>query len=199
MKKMFVCILAVAGLFFGTNALAQTSVSLGIAGRGYVNRVDEKETGKDGAAGYVLSVERVARLGKIFGVSAGIDASLFTKKDWMDISGNSFRDVYVDIPLRAKLYLPLGDVLDLSVFAGPVPSYNVSAALKSGDADYESIYDNQKDLRRFNVMFGGGVGLDIIQHVKLAASFDMGLVNTIKTEGMDRYTGVLKLSVGYIF
>ena len=48
-------------------------------------------------------------------------------------------------------------------------------------------------------MLGGGVGLDIIKHIKLAASFDFGVLDRNASDAIQYHQGVLKFMAAYIF
>ena len=184
----------------GSAAFAQTSVGLFEGGRGYLQRLDgaDKNTAP-GATVFGLTVEHNVRLNSLFGISAGADVSVSGAKDFMDVKEFTLVESYLDIPLRGKIYLPLGNALDLNFFAGAVPSYCLGSWSKVGDGDTENYFDANKDYKRFDVMLGGGVGLDIIKHIKVAVSFDCGVLDRDGADGSKFNSGILKMTAAYIF
>ena len=48
-------------------------------------------------------------------------------------------------------------------------------------------------------MIGGGIGLDIIDHNKLALSFDFGLLDRNKSDIIETHSGVLIFKAAYVF
>ena len=201
MKKNVLTIVAAAVLsLIGSAAFAQTSVGLFEGGRGYAQRFDgADENTSTGASAFGLTIEHNVRLNSLFGVSAGADISVSGAKDFMDIKDFTLVESYLDIPLRGKVYLPLGSAVDLNFFAGAVPSYCLGSWYKAGDGDAESYFDANKDYKRFDVMLGGGVGLDIIKHIKVAVSFDCGVLDRDAADGSKLNSGILKFTAAYIF
>jgi hypothetical protein len=48
-------------------------------------------------------------------------------------------------------------------------------------------------------MVGGGVGVDMFKHVRIAMGFDYGLIDRMKNNGDAVHRGQLKLTAQYIF
>ena len=114
------------------------------------------------------------------------------------LKNKNLGEIYLEAPVRAKLYIPLGSKVDLYIFGGPVASVN----LISGDFHTTQITDNYKanpNLRRFDVMLGGGVGVEIIRHIRATVGYDHGLINRDGTPGRNVHTGALKVAAYYMF
>ncbi len=78
----------------------------------------------------------------------------------------------------------------------------MAANLISGDFHTTQITDNYKanpNLRRFDVMLGGGVGVEIIRHIRATVGYDHGLINRDGTPGRNVHTGALKVAAYYMF
>ena len=107
-------------------------------------------------------------------------------------------EIYLEAPVRAKLYIPLGSKVDLYIFGGPVASVN----LVSGDFHTKQITNNYQanpNLRRFDLLLGGGVGVEIIRHIRATVGYDHGPINRDGTPGRNVHTGALKVAAYYMF
>ena len=79
---------------------------------------------------------------------------------------------------------------------------DLAGNLISGDFHTTQITDNYKanpNLRRFDVMLGGGVGVEIIRHIRATVGYDHGLINRDGTPGRNVHTGALKVAAYYMF
>ncbi|MBQ9711948.1 MAG: hypothetical protein IJV54_06670, partial [Bacteroidales bacterium] len=92
---------------------------------------DNKESDAAYAAG--LSFEQNARLAKNFGVSVGADLGLVAMNEFKGVKDASFLESYLDIPVRAKVFIPFGNAVDFSIFAGGAPPFCLSSNTKVGD------------------------------------------------------------------
>ena len=198
-KTLIFAIAAIAMMFTGNKMSAQFSIGYYSGARAYVTTVNDKKVDNGSDAAFVggLSLEHNSRIGRVLGLSAGADLGIAAKNNFM-VKDATLLETYLDIPLRVKLYIPLGSAVDLAIFAGGVPSICLSSNTKIGDADpIKNLSDD--GYQRFDVMLGGGVGLDIIKHIKLAASFDAGLLDRQKPDLIEYHSGVLKFTAAYIF
>jgi len=198
-KPLIFAIAAVAMMFSGNKMSAQTSIGFYNGARSYVTTEDNEKVDDKSDAAFVggLSLERNSRLGRFLGFSAGADIGIAAKNDFM-VKDDILLETYLDIPLRLKIFIPLGKAVDLSIFAGGVPSICLSSNTKTGDEDPRKNLSDD-GYQRFDVMIGGGVGLDIIKHIKLAASLDAGLLDRQKPDLIEYHSGVVKFTVAYIF
>ena len=199
-KTISIIIAAIAMLCLGNKLSAQTSIGLYSGARAYVDIFNGDTDNKESDAAYAvgLSFEQNARLAKIFGVSVGADLGLVAMNEFKGVKDASFLESYLDIPVRAKVFIPFGSAVDFSIFAGGAPSFCLSSNTKVGDADpIKNLSDN--GYQSFDMMIGGGIGLDIISHIKLALSFDFGLLDRNKSDIIETHSGVLKFKAAYVF
>lgn len=122
---------------------------------------------------------------------------------------NTYTDYFLAIPLHVKLgfnILP-NKMLRLYVFAGPTfeiglksadklsiaeigeISYNYYTGKFSSSSDEitdivasSSLFPDQKVYGRFDVMVGGGVGIQVIRFLDIKVGYDYGLVNRYRKE-----------------
>ena len=118
MEKTFLLIFAAAALMLaGANASAQVSFGAGPTTRLYF----EKGQNVNYTYGVQVNFEDSKRLTDVFGYSAGIDFGTYAKKDFFSET-TDLSEMYVDIPVRAKFYIPFSDDVQLYFFGGVVPS-----------------------------------------------------------------------------
>lgn len=199
MKKTIFYLVSAALLFVAAQT-AGAQISLGVGSGSRLYTFQEGGAPATPAAAPTLSVEFEAnfRLSRVFGLSVGADLAGVVGYKFMNDKEKNLGEVYVEAPVRAKLYIPLGSKVDLYIFGGPVASVN----LVSGDFHTKKITDNYQtnpNLRRFDLMLGGGVGLEIIRHIRVTLGYDHGLLNRDGTQGRNVHTGALKLAAYYMF
>ena len=202
MKKSILSLVAVVTLsLMGTGAFAQSSIGIFNGARSFASQVDGADkTASTAGSTFGISYEHNTRLSSLLGVSAGVDLGVFGANDFFDAPDYTVVESYIDIPIRGKVFIPLGNAVDLNVFAGFVPSYCLGSWGKVGkDDDATNRFKDNEDYKRVDVMLGGGVGLDIIKHIKLAASFDFGVLDRDASDATQYHQGVLKFTAAYIF
>ena len=183
MKKTFF-LLSFVVLLFAAIQTAEAQISLGIGSGSRVYTFQEGNAPAMPGAAPTISIEFEAnfRLSRVFGVSVGADLAGVAGYHFMNDKSKNLGDIYLEAPVRAKLYIPLGSKVDLYIFGGPVASVNLISGL-----------------RRFDVMLGGGVGVEIIRHIRATVGYDHGLINRDGTPGRNVHTGALKVAAYYMF
>lgn len=199
MKKTLF-LLALAVLFFAAAQTAAAQISLGVGAGSRVYTFQEGNTPPRPGVAPTVSIEFEAnfRLARVFGVSVGADLAGVVGYQFMNDKSKNMGEIYLEAPVRAKLYIPLGSKVDLYIFAGPVASVN----LVSGDyhdKQITDIYQVNPNMRRFDLMLGGGVGVEIIRHIRATIGYDHGLINRDGTPGRSVRTGALKVAAYYMF
>ena len=197
MKKILVLVLAAAAVMFaGANASAQVSIGAGPATRFYF----EKGSDSVYAAGVQVNFEDSQRLSDWFGYSAGIDLGTYRKKDYQ-LAGSNLTEMYVDLPIRAKFYIPISDEFELFVFGGAVPSVCLSSHLGIGSDKNDKIsrFGENSNYSRYDVMAGGGIGAEIAEHFKIALGYDHGLLDRDKSDAKTLHTAAAKFTVSFMF
>ena len=199
MKKTFF-LLSFVVLLFAAIQTAEAQISLGIGSGSRVYTFQEGNAPAMPGAAPTISIEFEAnfRLSRVFGVSVGADLAGVAGYHFMNDKSKNLGEIYLEAPVRAKLYIPLGSKVDLYIFGGPVASVN----LVSGDFHTKQITNNYQanpNLRRFDLLLGGGVGVEIIRHIRATVGYDHGLINRDGTPGRNVHTGALKVAAYYMF
>jgi len=193
MKKTFLLIFAAAALMLaGAKASAQVSFGAGPTTRLYF----EKGQNVNYTYGVQVNFEDAKRLTDVFGYSAGIDFGTYGKKDYFS-EGAGLSEMYVDIPVRAKFYIPFSGSAEMFFFGGVVPSMCISSNIKS-EAGKTSRFGEAFDYSRYDVMAGGGVGLELNESFRFSVSYDHGLLDRYKKDAV-LHTAAVKFSVSFLF
>ena len=191
MKKTLILLVTI--LIAGATASAQVSFGFGPATRIYYSK-DVNYT-----VGVQVSFEDSQRVSDYFGYCAGVDFGTYKKSDYF-LQETGLTEMYLDIPVRAKFYIPFSDDFQLFFFAGPSPSVCIGSHVVSGsDKNKTSRFGENSNYSRFDVLAGGGIGCEIAERLKIALGYDHGLLNRDKGNITDLHVAAAKLSVSYMF
>lgn len=215
MKKFVFTALSAALMLIGTNAFAQLSVNAGFTNsalkeKATVAKKDFKDTRK--ANGFYFGGDYNIKLGKGFGIAPGVEwiyvmdnevqnlnAIVTTVKD-----GKKFKEHYINVPVDVNWGIDL-KILRVYVFAGPTFSFNVSskttATTEALGKEVESVYDTKDvfgEYKNFDLMLGGGVGVDLFNKIRVKFGYDWGLMNRGNSD-LELHRQQLRLGVGFIF
>ena len=195
MKKIVTLLSAALMLLAGTSAFAQMSV-----GAGYVNSVDYSKLGKDqsaksnGGSGFYAGVSYTAPLAAGFSFTPGVYYEFLTAEtvagDSAFAVGGRETEHYINVPLTFGYGFDLSRDLRFIAFAGPTVNVGLASSTKVSasssligvklDGGVYNNYDNE-DYGRFDIMLGGGIGLEFRDDFRLTVGYDFGMLN--------RYTG----------
>lgn len=196
MKKSLILVLAAAAMMLaGANASAQISIGVGPATRLYFANDQDAIYG----VGVQVNFEDSMRMSDWFGYSAGLDFGTYKNKEYY-VPGTSLTEMYVDLPVRVKFYIPLGGDVDLFLFGGPVASVCVGSHLRAGDTK-SSMFDEGFSYSRYDVLAGGGIGMEIAERFKIALGYDHGLLDRDKSsnEAKTMHVAAAKFTVSCMF
>ena len=205
MKKILSIAVAGVLMLIGSCLHAQTSIGFGSAAR--IHSYDFKDpTGifenaddSDVLLGGAIQFEQGIPLGEIISFSVGANLGLYARNDYLDIKNVDIVESYLDFPIRIKFGIPLGENVKLNLFAGPVPSIGLGSKIKVDNGEDINLYKDL-DLKRFDLLIGGGAGLDIIEHIRLAVSMDASTINRWDSgDGWSLKTPAVTFTAAYIF
>lgn len=193
MKKTLLLIFAAAALMLtGANVSAQVSVGAGPATRLYF----EKGQTVDYTYGVQLNFEDSKRLTDVFGYSAGIDFGTYGKKNFFSET-SGLNEIYVDIPVRAKFYIPFSEDFELYFFGGVVPSICASALIKT-ESTRVNRFEGASYYSRYDVLAGGGIGLELNESFRFALGYDHGLLDRYKDDRV-LHAAAVKFTFSFLF
>ena len=186
MKKILTSVLAASLMLLGTSAFAQVSV-----GAGYVNSKNTYTTSSGSKSdaepmnGFYVGVDYNVPIGDIFGMSAGVNYEFLTSKDYElgSFLKGKYTEQYINVPVRLNAGFGLADGVRLFVFGGPTFSYGLSAGWN-----------------RFDVMVGGGAGLDLMDKIRLTVGYDLGMFNRLPKDSSDKLNrNKLHAGIAFLF
>lgn len=123
-----------------------------------------------------------------------------------DNTKNKYFGVFV--PVDFNYGFGLGSDLKLSVFAGPTFKFGIvdkSKTTISGNTTEYNYYDNDVcDMKRFDVLLGGGIMLDFQDMLRFSVGYKVGMIDGVKEvkvplSSAEMKTNVLTVSIGYLF
>ena len=192
MKKTLLLLFAAALMLAGVNASAQVSIGAGPATRLYF----EKGQTVNYTYGVQLRFEDSKRLTDVFGYSAGVDFGTYGKKDFY-FENTGLSEMYVDLPVRAKFYIPFSGSTEMFFFGGVVPSMCVSSNIKTEGAKV-SRFREGSDYFRYDVLAGGGVGIELNEQYRFTLGYDHGLLDRYKDAGV-LHAAAVKFTISFLF
>ena len=212
MKKILTTLLAASMMLAGTSVFAQNlAVEAGFGLSSTRFNYTLGSTTADLYGGTLgLSYEIPVVEGTI-GFAPGVQVGYFTGGDVnlpFNLGKASFNESYMAVPLDLNLHLPISEDMKFLIVAGPTLDLGLTsrAKLKDTSAEYD-IYDgalgDMTKYNRFDVLIGGGLGLDVMDAVRFTVRYDYGLINrnggNLTSGFLKVHRSQLKLGVGFLF
>ena len=225
MKKLFVSFFAASLMLLGTQAFAQVVPGAGYL-HVIENSKNIKSGESTGDAfhtnGFYLGASYKIRLGDYFGVAPGFYVDMLFKSVNKDngatiagipIGGSAsynYTEVALNIPVNFSFKYEFTDNAAFVVFAGPTFQYGVMArstfhgavsigGIHYSDGEAYNHYGKDGDSNPFNILLGGGLGIQI-GDIQIIAGYDHTLLNRSKSD-TGYYTGahVIKAGINFAF
>lgn len=188
MKKIIITLALAAAAALSANA--QIAVGVGYQTKNYSN--DGPKNG-----GIYAGVTYNYTLSDGLAVAAGIDLSYLTSND----DGVKVKEMNIGVPVLLNYAIPVADGFVLTPFAGPTFSYGLSFDVENSGISL-NMYDNSiAQMKRFDVLVGGGVALDVQNLIRVSVGYNKGLLNRADSDDDDdkTTTGGLHFGVAYLF
>lgn len=171
-------------MLLGTSAYAQFSIGAGYVNGKYTYATSSSNSkSSDAANGFYVGAEYLLPVGNVFGISAGLNYEMLLSKDYNlfgSITGN-LKEQYLNLPVRLNFGAEVGDSR-IFAFAGPTLSYALSSKATVGAGGFTGVVDlYEKDIldNRFDVMVGGGLGIDLMERIRVSVGYDFGMFNKL--------------------
>lgn len=197
MKKVLIVCLMLAGIASSHTALAQVQFSLGIKGGVNFANLDvtssvgdnyKNRTGFHGGAFALFKVTAFAVQPELIFSQQGSKVSFSSQ----DINANFS---YLNVPIMAKFYLPLG----LNLQLGPQFGF-----LTTAESDYNPLTGTMQstDLKEYyknsDVSIGMGIGWDLPLKLSIDARYNLGITEIEDNASLSQTKNqVFQISVGY--
>ena len=201
--KKFVTILSAALLLLaGTNAFAQMSVGAGYLSSTETVKSGSSSTDRTPLNGFYAGVSYTVPIASGINFTPGIYYGLAAKSNATSIFGLQIegkqQDSFINVPLHFSFGAELGSGLRCFVYGGPSASFAVASKVISGSTTYDRLKDNDS-LQRFDLMLGGGVGLEINDIVRFQVGYDFGMLNRTDSENFLVRRNQLTAGVAFLF
>ncbi len=199
MKRVIASVFAAALMFAGVDAFAQFDVERLSVGAGWVNSTmkvkqngNANRTTSNGfylGASYELptSVENLS-----------VDPGLYW--EFLSSGGSAkLKEHYLGVPVMAKYNFDFASDTRFFAFAGPTIQLGLSSKTQSGSWTYNN-YDS--DYTRFDVLLGGGAGVDLMDKWQIKIGYNWGLVNRYTGDAspkVKQHRNEVHLGVAYLF
>lgn len=202
MKKIiFTLALAVAAT---ASAFAQINV-----GAGYLNNTAKSTlagssttTAMNGFyAGADYNVNLVGGLGLDLGLYYGFLTGKASQSLIVTSAKSTTTEHYVAVPVMLNYGFDLG-AAKLFVFAGPTADLGLAANVKTEIANQSqtsNLYGDNSSYGRFDVLIGGGVGVEFNDMVRLTVGYNYGLVDRYKSDNITLHNSLLNAGVAFMF
>lgn len=207
MKKILISLVALSLVTFSVNAQLKFSASVGYADKTAISKIESGNTvttESSDMGGFYLGGIASYELMPNVAINGGLQFALNTESDSEDsflgeITTKSTA-MSLEIPVRASYLLDLG-VVGLFAYAGPVFELglvNKSSFTIGDNTTTSNYYGEDASLNRFDILFGGGLGLTYGQ-LYLKCGYDYGLLNLSKVDGLKVHNAGLKAGLGVTF
>ena len=107
-------------------------------------------------------------------------------------------EIFFDVPVRGRVCIDLGPNVVLQFIGGPVMSVNL-VSIDAHASHTNNNYETYPELRRFDVLVGFGVGVELIKHIRITTGFDYGVLDRNGSSDAWMHRGQSKFGVQYIF
>lgn len=128
-----------------------------------------------------------AEIGKAYLIKfdLGFAPSLRLNYDWNKGDVFSYSLCEISAPIMFDYGLELSNAARAFIYAGPTPVIGLAFNEKTKDGGVINNTNLYQRYKRFDIMVGAGIGLDLIDLLRIKAGYDFGVINNYK----DRIAG----------
>lgn len=208
--KKFITTLAILAVAAGS-AFAQVSV-----GGGYLNSTKTQGNVKANAEGFYAGIGYNYTLAQGLTLSPGLYYSNLTSKDANSVSIwgiNASSEItekehYLTLPVNLNYGLTLvPGALRLFVYGGPSLQYCLSSKTTTsgqiagwgGTSEHDNLKADGSTYTPFDVLIGGGVGVDISNMIRVNAGYNYGILDRDSSDNTVLHRAGWHLGVSFLF
>ena len=202
MKKVFA--IAAALMLIGSTAFAQNF------GAGYVQSTQKYNNTSTTANGFYAGFGYSAEILPGLSLNPGIYYEFLTSTSagslWVVSGESKTQEHYVNIPLQLSYGINFAPTFKFFVYAGPTANVGIASTTKStvsiGTASTTTDpTDNYKsgDYSRFDIMLGGGAGIELMKKFRLTVGYDMGMLDRHASADVTLKRNRLTAGAAFIF
>lgn len=194
MKKFFAALALVAALFVAGKAQAQISINAGYSPETFVTKWSNTSSSNN-YQGFFINVTDNFTLRKGIGVAPGVQFRMNTKKNSGVLGSSTETQMLIDVPLMINYSIGINRSLAITPFVGPMLSFALSGATKSGNTSV-GWYGDNTTMNRFNINAVLGAALNL-NRAKLFAGYRFGLLDQDKLDSTTTKTRGFFVGLGY--
>ena len=202
MKKVFA--IAAALLLMGTTAFAQSF------GAGYVQSTQKYNNTSSTANGFYAGVGYSAEIMPGLSLNPGLYYEFLSSTSagslWFVSGESKTQEHYVNVPLHLSFAYSFAPTFKMFVYAGPTANVGIASTTKStlaigGASTTTEPSNNYKsgDYSRFDIMLGGGVGVELMKKFRLTVGYDMGMLDRHNSDNVDLKRNRLTAGAALVF
>ncbi len=204
MKKIAI-ILAASLMLIGVNAMGQASIGAGFLNSTTISKYNSSSN-SEASNGFYAGVGYTVPVAEGLNFTPGVYFEYTAQNGSVDLffftATGKQQDMYIDVPLHFSYGFNMGSGLRFFVYGGP--SANVAVASKftatvGKTSDTIDILEKDSNLKRFDVMLGGGVGLVINDMVRFQVGYDWGMLNRYASNNYSLHRNQLTAGVAFLF
>lgn len=194
MKKVLTSILAASLLLLGTNAFAQISVGGGYVNSTMVSKAGSSSSTSEPSNGFYAGIGYTLPIAGDLQLTPGVYYEMLfgknVKEGYIDIPFHFSYDVYVG---NAKVFAYAGPTVSCGLFSKG--SLSILGMTIEGDR-----YGENSGYGRFDVLLGGGVGMELNDMIRFNVGYNFGMLNR-NTSSLDYKLSrnVLTAGVSFLF
>lgn len=217
MVAVLLCVAAV-----GT-ASAKTGIHVGYVNSKYYPHVGELSPENSKLYnGFEVGLDNKTKIiGNILSVKYGLNYT-FLELEGQPLLSYDVKTVnhYLDIPVHLQVGIPLG-IIRIYAYGGPKFLMGLSSKTTYSNAESTLSYNlyngkvqtdgpiddkinaqigtSEGDLKRFDILLGAGLGVELFGMLNVTAGYDWGLLNQSKHENLEFLRNQFNVSIGILF
>lgn len=199
MKKIIITLaLAVAAT---ASAFAQVNL-----GAGYLNNSAKSTVSNTSSTlktnGFYVGGDYNFNIAGGLGLDLGLQYQFLTGNDSSFIGKGTITEHYLAVPVMFNYGIALGNSAKLFAFAGPSAQLGLASNLKAeavGLSTTRNLYGDNSDYGRFDILVGGGVGIELMDMVRFTVSYNYGLVDRNTSDNVTLHDSLLSAGVAFMF
>lgn len=181
MKKIVILLSAALVLLAGAPAFAQATF-----GGGYLSTTESWKSGStstesDPMSGFYAGLGFTSPINSLFKLTSGVYYGFASKSNvthflGLTIDNGKQQDHFINIPVFLSLGMDTTAGLHCFIYGGPSLSFAVASKLVSEKKSVD-LFEEDPDLKRFDVMLGGGVGVELFETFRVTVGYDFGMLD----------------------
>lgn len=181
----------------GANAFAQVGV-------GYVN---SSLSSKIGNVSETTSTNGLY-LGGHFNIPIAGGLGIAPGLYWEYLSGENGSTVvtktnehYLSVPVMFNYSYPVSNAFSVFAYAGPGINFGLSSKASAtllGNTTTTDLYKDS-DYSRWDITIGGGIGVDILNMIRVEAGYNYGMLDRNTADNMTAHRSEFHVGVAYLF